>query len=236
MHSKHELPPMPVIVGAPRSGTTMLRLMLDAHPDLAIPPETGFLSELASLDGEGDALRASTLQLITSYPPDAPAWADFGLSADDLKNSLDSINPLTATDVARAFYRQYAARFGKKRLGDKTPSYAFHIAAISRLLPEARFIHLVRDGRDVALSLRDVWFGPGNAPDELAAAWVAHVEAAEDDYGGCIALARALRGTRRESGIGPAQYLRIHRTAVPRKHAASRAGGDGRPEPRWRGR
>ena len=34
---------MPIIVGAPRSGTTLLRLMLDSHPDVAIPPETGFL-------------------------------------------------------------------------------------------------------------------------------------------------------------------------------------------------
>jgi len=51
MHGKHDLPPMPVVIGAPRSGTTMLRLMLDAHPDLAIPPETGFLSELSSFEG-----------------------------------------------------------------------------------------------------------------------------------------------------------------------------------------
>ena len=180
MRSEHDVPPMPVVVGAPRSGTTMLRLMLDAHPDLAVPPETGFLSALAGLTGQGEALRASALQAITTYPPGAPAWADFGLGADALADSFAAIEPFTATSAARAFYRLYAARFGKKRWGDKTPSYCFHMAAISRLLPEARFVHLVRDGRDVALSLRDVWFAPGNTPEELAADWVAHVEVAED--------------------------------------------------------
>ncbi len=45
-------PPVPFIVGVGRSGTTMLRLMLDAHPDLAIPPETHFVPELIdAIDG-----------------------------------------------------------------------------------------------------------------------------------------------------------------------------------------
>jgi len=204
MRGEHDMPPMPVIVGAPRSGTTMLRLMLDAHPDLAVPPETGFLSELAAMRSEGQALRAGALQAITSYPPDAPAWADFGLGADDLAESFAAIEPFTATSAARAFYRLYAARFGKKRWGDKTPSYCFHMAAISNLLPEARFVHLVRDGRDVALSLRDVWFRPGNGMDDLAADWIAHVEAAED-----VSIdARRLRVHYEELVMHPGRVLR----------------------------
>ncbi|MEP6940126.1 MAG: sulfotransferase [Rudaea sp.] len=179
MRSGDDLPPFPVIVGAPRSGTTMLRLMLDAHPDLAVPPETGFLALLPGLHGEGDALRESALQVITRYPSEAPGWADFGIAEADLALCFAAIHPFTVASAARAFYRLYASRFGKSRGGDKTPSYCFHIAAISRLMPEARFIHLVRDGRDVALSLRDLWFAPGREMETLAAHWVAHVAAAE---------------------------------------------------------
>ena len=60
---------MPVIVGVPRSGTTLLRVMLDAHPELAIPPETGFVLDAVRLDGEGDELRKRLLDTITGFIP-----------------------------------------------------------------------------------------------------------------------------------------------------------------------
>ena len=170
--------PMPVIVGAPRSGTTLLRLMLDAHPELAIPPETGFLPSLCDLAGEGDALRTTFIETITRYPPESPGWHDFDISREALTRALAAVEPFTIADGVRAFYRLYAARFGKSRWGEKTPSYCLHLDQISRLLPEARFIHLIRDGRDVALSLRNVWFSPGNEIATLAEYWSTHVRAA----------------------------------------------------------
>ncbi len=54
--------------------------------------------------------------------------------------------------VVRAFFELYAEKQGKPRWGDKTPGYTQHIRKISKVLPEARFIHLIRDGRDVTLS------------------------------------------------------------------------------------
>ncbi len=80
--------PFPVIVGVPRSGTTLLRFMLDAHPDIAIPPETGFLSELARLSGERSPDPGALVALMTDYPPGAPAWPDFGV--DDLEAALQA--------------------------------------------------------------------------------------------------------------------------------------------------
>src|SRR5262249_44051088 len=71
----------------------------------------------------------------------------------------------------RAFYQIYAARFGKSRWGDKTPLYSRQMPEISGLLPEARFVHLIRDGRDVALSLKKVWFAPGQDMRTLAEYW-----------------------------------------------------------------
>ena len=73
------LPPFPVIVGVPRSGTTLLRMMLDSHSELAIPPETGFLlSSRIRAMADNSSLRQAA-SAITRFPDDAPAWADFGI-------------------------------------------------------------------------------------------------------------------------------------------------------------
>src|SRR5688572_7375160 len=162
--SKEQTPcaPLPMIVGSPRSGTTLLRLMLDAHPELAIPPETGFLVLGEQLAEEGEAARDQFFAAVTGYPPDAPAWLDFGIPAETFRLRLRQLDPFTVSDGFRLFYRMYAQRFGKPRGGDKTPMYCRHLQAIERLLPEARFVHIIRDGRDAAVSLRRQWFSPGH--------------------------------------------------------------------------
>lgn len=167
---------MPVIVGAPRSGTTLLRFMLDAHPGLAIPPETGFLPSVAELPEpvQPDGLHS----LITSYHPDLPGWNDFGISADVYRHQLYGLRPFSASEGVREFYRLYAADHGKSRYGDKTPTYCQHMPALQNLLPEAHFIHIIRDGRDVALSLRNMWFGPGRDMTTLGAYWSGLVQTA----------------------------------------------------------
>lgn len=165
------LPPMPVVVGAPRSGTTLLRFMLDAHPLLAIPPETGFLMQVRYIEGENDAARDTLFDLITGFPPAGPTWGDFGLNRDALRSELELVEPFDLAAGIRAFYRLYAAQQGKPRYGDKTPLYCEHIAAIGAILPEARFIHIIRDGRDSALSLRPLWFSPGKDIGTLATQW-----------------------------------------------------------------
>jgi hypothetical protein len=70
-------PPMPIIVGVPRSGTTLLRFMLDAHPEMAIPPETGFLVLAPQLASQGRALRERFFEAVTGYPPEAQGVAGF---------------------------------------------------------------------------------------------------------------------------------------------------------------
>jgi hypothetical protein len=151
--------PFPCIVGVPRSGTTLLRLMLDAHPQFAIPPETGFLPRAARLSPPL-FLRTRLFDLLTHFPRSAPNWADFHMDASEFQQALWQIRPFTVAEGVRAFYRLYAQHHRKTRSGDKTPLYALEMPAIRRLLPEARFIHVIRDGRDVALSLRKTWFTP----------------------------------------------------------------------------
>jgi len=165
------LPPMPIIVGSPRSGTTLLRMMLDAHSAIAIPPETGFLLVGRDWTASGDELRELFVRAVTSYPPDAPAWNDFHLSADEFRSRLLDIKPFNLAGGFRLFYQLYAERFHKPRWGDKTPIYCRHIEYLDGLLPEARFIHLVRDGRDVTVSLRRQWFSPGHDIEAHAQYW-----------------------------------------------------------------
>ena len=85
----------------------------------------------------------------------------------------------------------YAARFGKPRWGDKTPHYCFELDTIRRVLPEARFVHIIRDGRDVALSLRGMWFSPGREVEAQASHWLECVRAA------------------RRAGLGRTDYVEV---------------------------
>jgi hypothetical protein len=174
-------PPMPFIVGSPRSGTTMLRLMLDAHPALAIPPETGFVAFIAESGTDAWPTWKRFWKTVTQYP-DRPSatWPDFHLAKADFRAALEALKPFDPAEGLRAFYRLYAARFDKRRVGDETPSYARHLTAIESPLPEARFIHLVRDGRDAAVSLRNLWFSPGATMTEQAAFWRDNVLAARE--------------------------------------------------------
>jgi len=151
-------PPAPFVVGATRSGTTLLRLMLDAHPEIAIPSETHFIPELISAREKHGASREQMLELLTSHR----RWGDFTIEPSELVERWARIEPLSGPDAVRAFFRLYADKQGKRgaRWGDKTPGYVKSMREIQGYLPEARFVHLIRDGRDVALSvLRQSW-GP----------------------------------------------------------------------------
>jgi hypothetical protein len=88
-----------------------------------------------------------------------------------------TLEPFSLTEGLRTFYCMYAQRFGKDRWGDKSPRYRALMGQIQRMLPEARFVHLIRDGRDVALSIRDLWWGP-NSVQEAASWWVTSIRQA----------------------------------------------------------
>lgn len=157
----------PFIVGMPRSGTTLLRLMLDAHPDLAIPLETHFLRPVVKLSGSEATSPEVLHQTITTHY----TWPDFHLSSQEFLQELHSITPFSVSMGIRCFYEMYAQKFNKSRWGDKTPPYGFLMTRIHQLLPEAFFVHVVRDGRDAALSHRDTYFWRFKSLREHAQAW-----------------------------------------------------------------
>ena len=123
-------------------------MMLDSHQSLAIPFETQLLPELIDAAKEPDADADSIADILVSHR----RWPDFGLDPDEIRAEFRALAPFDLTEAARAFYRAYARAQGKPRWGDKSPGYSLHIRRISKLLPEARFVHLIRDGRDVRLS------------------------------------------------------------------------------------
>jgi hypothetical protein len=178
-------PPAPFIVGVGRSGTTLLRMMLDAHPILAIPPETYFVPRLAGVAER----RRVTPELLADTAVNDPRhrWEEFGISREEYVERLRAIPELNPSDAARAFFRLYAQKAGKPRWGDKTPGYITRMRRISRMLPESRFIHVIRDGRDVALSWKRRLARRGIeelAPIEwLAERWRRQIRKARKDSG-----------------------------------------------------
>jgi hypothetical protein len=167
--------PAPFVVGVARSGTTLLRLQLDAHPQLAIPPETSFgtvAARAATIDGPRALLDALK---------EHEAWPDLSLDDDEVLELIERPTPWSLADALRAIYRALAAREGKRRWGDKTPGHVGCMPALAALLPEAHFVHLIRDGRAVAASVRGLPFAPGDGS----------IEAIADDWRDQIVAGRA---------------------------------------------
>ncbi|HSI79818.1 MAG TPA: sulfotransferase, partial [Solirubrobacterales bacterium] len=110
-------------------------------------------------------------------------WTDFHLDADEYRRRVRERHPRNPSDAIRAFYQLYAERAGKPRWGDKTPFYVRKMRIIHKTLPEARFIHLIRDGRGVALSIKDLWFGPDTI-EGCAEFWIERLDQAREQADG----------------------------------------------------
>src|ERR1700685_613273 len=162
----------------PRSGTTLLRLMLDAHPLLAIPPETQFIPDLARYARGSAAEMANVIQ-------SSERWGDFGITSSELGSALIGENAHGVSDVLRCFYRLYANDHGKERWGDKTPRYGRYLRLIKQVLPEAHFIHIVRDGRDVWLSHIDTNPWHASTIGDHAARWVDYIRTVQRQGATC---------------------------------------------------
>lgn len=130
--------------------------MLNAHPDVAVPPESRFVVELWT---GNDRVRVSEVLAKLAAHPRFEAW---DLPIEMVEHELHGVEETSYADAIEAAYRAYARVNGKTRWGDKTPRYVESIPLLAKLWPDCRFVHLVRDGRNVALSYADVPFGPKN--------------------------------------------------------------------------
>ena len=147
--------PRPIfIVGCPRSGTTLLRLILDSHPNISCGPESHFLTDLEAIVGRYWH-RMKPFGFEKSY------WHE------KIRDFFDS------------FQLEHAAARGKTRWADKTPKYSTKLEFINDIFPESQVVHVIRDGYDVVASHRDRW-GYKSAFECAARTWKDYIVAARE--------------------------------------------------------
>lgn len=171
------------IVGAGRSGTTLLRRILMAHPQLHIPPEShGALSQVVKKHYRYRGL--DWQDLVSVVLGEFLALERFFLWKIDLTPLFLELKktPEGERSLARivdAVYRHHLGQYkpGAVRWGDKTPMYILRLKWLDRLFPEAQYINLIRDGRDVVASYLQAGLFPDLA--QAARRWVWAVREAE---------------------------------------------------------
>jgi len=148
------------VLGNPRSGTTLLRLALTAHPALVVPPEAGFICWLHDQFGAWGGEQWANVELVRRFVDHVAGTRKFStwnIGAAELMPYLATRKPATYSEACSAIYEAYVLRTkpGASRWGDKNNYYTGHVDLLAMLYPLAQFIHIVRDPRDVACSYRD---------------------------------------------------------------------------------
>jgi hypothetical protein len=159
------------IVGFARSGTTLLAGMLGAHSRMICGHETEFFTRLSSANRGNRLCRAAdwpdeAANYLFSIVHEKPIPDYYGITRDEIlaflrgrKRSLSAIlESLTETNMTR---------YGKKRWVEKTPTHLACTREIRRLYPDAPIIRIIRDPRDVALSVLNVPWGPSSFVDAV---------------------------------------------------------------------
>lgn len=149
------------IVGAPRSGTTLLQYMLRSHPNLSLPTgESHFFVPLYRNRHQFGDLnqRENIRRVLEAMYAQSANFLDTDLHGlrfdiDRLAEEFHTEGRTTISSILSGLYEKNAQGEGKRRWGEKTPYYVLHMPLILEMFPGAKFIHLIRDGRDVLLSL-----------------------------------------------------------------------------------
>jgi hypothetical protein len=136
----------------PRSGTTLLSAMLDAHPNISIAPETHFLSEWMRRYRGVDIREDEAFRRFWAHFSSTSYFGNLGIPADSAKQYIDSLEEHDYKDVFSAILRLYAEKRDKKRWGEKTPTHFYFIDTLLNWYPSSKVIHMVRDPRAVVAS------------------------------------------------------------------------------------
>jgi hypothetical protein len=145
-----------IIVGCARSGTTLLQAMVHSHARLTMPPENRFVMaayrrRVRFGDLSDPVNRDAVADFIITRK--SSKFGDLGLDADQVRQRMHEVPPTIGSLIGAAL-EAYAHRFGKDRWGDKRPNYIQNLDDVLALFPDAQIIHMIRDGRDCAASLK----------------------------------------------------------------------------------
>lgn len=144
------------IVGMNGSGTTMLADSLGKHPDLYVLPMESKVLPYYIVKGHETRGLQSLKRLADAIGREKPFW-----QSNKKQNVVLSVKELencnTIPQVIDALYRYLADKVGKKRWGDKSPVNTQHILTLASAFPDAKFVHIIRDGRDAAQSFHRRW-------------------------------------------------------------------------------
>jgi hypothetical protein len=159
--------PFVFVVGCPRSGTTLLQRMLNSHPELVVANDTHFIPRsleivdpklIDTVFQEGDIpLTESVVRSARHYH----RLCRLGLSESCTRQAATRAS--TYRQFVSDLYVQLASLYDKPLAGEKTPDYVRWLPFLHALFPWSKSIHIVRDGRDTALSLMD-WANPKRGP------------------------------------------------------------------------
>src|SRR5919109_1016208 len=175
-------PDRPLFIGAcPRSGTTLPRVMLDNHPDLALPHETNFVRPLwwrrvhfGNLRDPANRRRAAEW-IFSDKSTRSGRLRGGKLSRADAIRRVAAAPP-TVGSIVQATLEIYAELHGKPRWGDKRPAYSGFIGMLFAMFPHAQYINVVRDPRAVVASqIRMPWDKPEVALPAATSHWEAAV-------------------------------------------------------------
>lgn len=166
--------------------------MLDSHPDVAVPPEAYFVATTIRRAARYSTGGQFDLERLLGDITAEVSFADWRLGAEALAQVRADPPPATVTETITRLYRAYSSAQDKPLCADRTPSNVLEIELLARWYPAARFIHLVRDGRDVVPSVVTMDFGP----DDLASAAL-------------FWKRRVLAGRADGARLGPDRYLEV---------------------------
>ncbi|MGI9455650.1 MAG: sulfotransferase family protein [Aeoliella sp.] len=146
--------PYVFLVGSPRSGTTMLKRMVSAHPLITISRETHwvphFYERRKGVDADGLVTPAIVDKLFSHH-----RFSQMKMSAPTVRDVVTSHPGITYAGLVTSIFDHYARRRDKPLAGDKTPKYVRKLPTLWELWPATRVLHIIRDGRSVWLSMRN---------------------------------------------------------------------------------
>ncbi|WP_426377473.1 sulfotransferase family protein [Desulforudis sp. 1031] len=161
----------------------MLRLMLNNHPLISVPPECGFALWLYEKYKEKSFFDMETVKNFVEDVIKSKKFETWGIREEEVKSFMLSRKFKQYKEIAFAIYLIYAQKNGKNPtlVGDKNNFYIKHIAKIKEIFNDPKLIFIVRDGRDVAVSYRELFakkinsiYAPNlpNSIEEIAHEWV----------------------------------------------------------------